>query len=117
MDTPITRKYVDLILKETCMWASYRPSRADGVQVSSCHEHVLTIHIFHLCQVGDYGEINEENGEFIHHGNIYDNESVLKRMPELREARCQPQTSAPLRHWIIRAKAAEVQDLGVEASA
>lgn len=48
-----SRKFIDLIHQVSSKWANWSPS--------------------HGVEVGDYGKIDKESGEFIRHGNIYQN--------------------------------------------
>ncbi|TBU21236.1 hypothetical protein BD311DRAFT_743713 [Dichomitus squalens] len=81
-------KYVALILQESSYWATYRPQQAFGAQV------------------GDYGVVEKDMGEFVRVGNIYEDDAIVKQVPELKNSSLKPKECVGLNKSVIAAKTA-----------
>jgi hypothetical protein len=105
--SPASRRYIDLIYRESSLLATYSPSKADAarIQVCVCTAEASLQELRYCCvrKVGDFGDINSETGEFEFRGNIYRTPIILEKIPELKKQTFQPQTSAPLKQWLIQA--------------
>jgi len=82
MPSYTSRKYVDIILKASSKWGTLEPFSKK-------------------IEVGDFGKINEETGEFDYRGNIYKHEEVLDYLPEIGGEAYKPVVSEPIDQWII----------------
>ena len=65
--------------------------------------HIQLISYGYLAQVGDFGVIDKQTGEFDYHGNVYTDEDVLGDVPELVDQECQPIVGEPIFKWVIAA--------------
>jgi len=93
-----SRKYVDLISRSSNKHANLEPFATKA-------------------EVGDYGEIDHETGDFVYKGNIYRNENIIKIFPDLQTETCEPQTSECIDRWIISANTTHQRDIDLSATA
>ncbi len=66
--------FVDLIHETSNCFGNWSPNRSIRVRASWFRRHVFRLLSGALPQVGDYGVVNRETGEFDKEGSIYDEE-------------------------------------------
>lgn len=105
-----SRKYVDLIYRQTSWYATYRPFQGNKIEVRAYHSSCRDRFRGSVSQVGDYGELDKETGDFVYRGNIYKDTNVLACVPELKTDASKPVTGEPIDAWIVSAEAAQKSD-------
>jgi hypothetical protein len=75
-----SHKYVDLILAVSSKWANFDPPKSIEVCVSIKLQLLIFTSIYR--QVGDYGTINRDTGQFEKEGNIYRDKTTAQLVSE-----------------------------------
>ena len=70
-----SRKFIDLIRDVSSKWANWDPPNQIKVSIFRSPSGGTQLH-YHS-QVGDYGTINKETGQFEVDGNIYEDPSIV----------------------------------------